>query len=167
MVILISGTDKQLSILKSVLRERVSFDWYTYDFIPKQVLEWLDISSRECDLTVEDRRLLREMTESFEKHSDICFRDCMSVIKNFNEESTAKYLFIVVPNQKIQKFKNVDALKVNVILDTNLVSGSLKYEKHSLYDYALYNAHDKKTMGRKVSEFLRYCEKWEQEHEGT
>lgn len=46
MVILISGTDKQLGILKSVLRERVSFDWYTYDFIPKQVLEWLDISSK-------------------------------------------------------------------------------------------------------------------------
>lgn len=167
MVILISGTDKQLSILKSVLRERVSLEWYTYDFIPKQILEYLNISSKECELTIEDKRLLKDMTEAFEKHSDICFRDCMSVIRNFNEEPTAKFLFVVVPNQKIQKFKNVDALKVNVILDTNLVSGSLKYEKHSLYDYALYNAHDKKTMGRKVSEFLRYCEGWMQEHESN
>ncbi len=167
MVILISGTSKQLSVLKSVLRERVSFDWYTYDYLPKQMLEYLDISSRENELTVEDRKLIRKITEALEEHSDICFRDCMTVIKNYKEESTAKYLFIVVPNNRITKFKNVDAVRVNVIVDSNLVSGSLKHEKHSLYDYALYNAHEKKTMSRKVAELLRFCEQWEKEHESA
>lgn len=161
MVVLISGTDKQLSILKSILRERVSFDWYTYDWIPKQILEYLDIASNESELEIKDRNLLKEITESLDKHSDICFRDCLSVIKNYNEESTAKYLFVVVPNLKIQKFKDVKAIRVRMILDSNLVSGSLMHEKKSIYDYALYNAHDKKTMARKVTEFLRFCDNWE------
>lgn len=164
MVVLISGVDRQLYFFKSVLRGKTSFDWYTYDWIPKKMLEYLDIGSRECDIDSKDRRLLKDLTEALERHSDLCFKDCLSVIDNYKVDSSAKYLFIVIPNQKINKFKDVDAIKVNVINDPNLVSGNIKY-KHSLYDYVLYNAHDRNTMNRKVSDFLRFLEQQESKNE--
>lgn len=157
MVILVTGTYKQLSIFKSAMRERVSFIWYPYDFIPKQVLEYVNIDPDSTD--VKDKKLIRDIENALDNHSDICFRDCMTVISDYLENPTSDFLIIPITVSKIIKFKGLECKRIKIINDPNLVSGSLEHEKHSLYDYALYNAHDKKTMKRKVAELVRWLEK--------
>lgn len=164
LVVLVSGTDKQINIFKSAMREKVSFIWYTYDFIPRQVLEYVDIDPNTTD--GKNKRLIREIEESLDNHSEICYRDCITVVENYLENPTAKHLVISVPPNKIVKFKDLKCKRVKIINDPNLVSGSLEHEKYSLYDYALYNAHDIKTMNRKVSEFVRWLEKQESKTNG-
>lgn len=157
MIVLVSGTDKQTDIFRMSMREKVSFVWYTYDFIPKQFLEYIDVDPNST--AIKDRELLKALETALEKHSDVCYRDCMTVIENYLENPTAEHLVISVPATKIIKFKDLKCKKVKIISDPNLVSGSMEHEKYSLYDYALYNAHDKKTMKRKVAEFVRWLEK--------
>lgn len=156
MVVLISGTDKQLSIFKALLRQKVPFIWYTYDFMPKQILEYINIDARSEE--VSNVKLINRLVEAFDEHSDVCYKDCMSVIENYKADGKEPYCFIVVPNKKMSKFKTLKAARVNVITDPNLVSGAIN-EKYSIYDYNLYNAHDKKTMNRKVNDFLSWCER--------